>query len=94
MEAQVKQDPILLDQAISVFNQAIQSNHKFYTGYFNLGLCYGLKDDKSNAIYNLKQALRFNGRYRQAYEKLAQVYEHYGDVELAAQVRAQLSRLP
>jgi tetratricopeptide (TPR) repeat protein len=94
MEAQVKQDGVLLDQAISVFNQAIKSNHKFYTGYFNLGLCYGLKDDKSNAIYNLKQAIRFNGRYRQAYEKLAQVYEHYGDTELAAQVRAQLSRLP
>ena len=41
MEAQVKQDPLLLDQSIAVFNQAIESNHKFYTGYYNLGLCYG-----------------------------------------------------
>ena len=53
-----------------------------------------MKDDKSNAIYNLKQAIRYNGRYRQAYEKLAKVYEHYGDTELAAQVRAQMSRIP
>jgi tetratricopeptide (TPR) repeat protein len=94
MEAQIKQDPELLDQAIAVFNQAIQSNHKFYTGYFNLGLCYAYKDDKSNAIYNLRQAIRFNGRYLQAYEKLAQVYEHYGDTELARSVRDRMSRIP
>jgi len=94
MEAQIKQDPVLLDQAIAVFNQAIQSNHKFYTGYFNLGLCYAYKDDKSNAIYNLRQAIRFNGRYLQAYEKLAQVYEHYGDTELARSVRDRMSRIP
>ncbi len=94
VEAQVKQDPGLLDQAITLFNQAIQSNHKFYTGYYNLGLCYAYKDDKSNAIYNLKQAIRFNSRYRPAYEKLVQVYEHYGDTELARSVRDLLTRIP
>jgi len=94
MEAQVKQDPLLLDEAIAIFNQAISSNHKFYTGYYNLGLCYTYKDDKSNAVYNLKQAIRYNGRYRQAYDKLAQVYEHYGDTDLARSVRDQMSRLP
>ncbi len=94
MEAQVKQDPSLLDQAIAIFNQSISSNHKFYTGYYNLGLCYAYKDDKNNAIYNLKQAIRFNGRYKQAYEKLAQLYEHYGDTEQARSVRDRLSKIP
>jgi len=94
MEAQVTQKAQLLDEAISIFNQAISSNHKFYTGYYNLGLCYTYKDDKSNAVYNLKQAIRYNGRFRQAYDKLAQVYEHYGDRELARSVRDQMSRLP
>jgi tetratricopeptide (TPR) repeat protein len=94
MESQVSQKPQLLDQAITVFNQAIQSNHKFYTGYYNLGLCYAYKNDKSNAIYNLNQAIRYNGRYRPAYEKLAQVYEHYGDAELARSVRDRMSRIP
>ncbi|TFH26296.1 MAG: tetratricopeptide repeat protein [Bacteroidia bacterium] len=94
MEAQLKQDPASLDQAIAIFNQAIESNHKFYTGYFNLGLCYAYKDDKSNAIYNLIQAIKFNGKYRQAYEQLAQVYEHYGDTELARSVRDRMSRIP
>lgn len=94
MEAQVKQDPALLDQAIAVFNQAILSNHKFYTGYYNLGLCYIFKDNKDNAIYNLNQAIRYNGRYMPAYEKLAQVYEHYGDTEMARSVRDRMSRIP
>jgi len=94
MEAQLRQKPELLDEAIAVFNQAIQSNHKFYTGHYNLGLCYAYKDDKSNAIYHLNQAIRYNGRYRPAYEKLAQVYEHYGDAEAARSVRERLSRLP
>jgi tetratricopeptide (TPR) repeat protein len=94
MEAQLKQDPVSLDQAIAIFKQAIASNHKFYTGYFNLGLCYAFKDDKSNAIYNLNQAIRFNGRYRQAYEKLAEVYDYYGDTELARSVRDRMSRIP
>ncbi len=94
MEAQLKQDPAFIDQAIAIFNQAIQSNHKFYTGYYNLGLCYAFKDDKGNAVYNLNQAIRYNGRYRQAYEKLAQVYEHYGDMDMARSVRDRMSRIP
>lgn len=94
MEAQIKQDPLLLDQSIEIFNQAIRSNVKFYTGYFNLGVCYAYKDDKNNAIYNLNQAIRYNSRYRPAYEKLAQVYEHYGDTELARSVRERMSRIP
>jgi tetratricopeptide (TPR) repeat protein len=93
LEADVKKDYSLLDSAIQVINLAIQSNYKFYSGYYNLGLCYGMKNDKDNAIYNFQQAIRYNGRFREAYEKLAEVYEFYGDTEMANRVRAQLNRL-
>jgi tetratricopeptide (TPR) repeat protein len=93
MESEVTRDISLLDDAILYINQAIQSNYKFYSGYYNLGLCYGLKDDKDNAIYNFRQAIRYNGRFKAAYEKLAEVYEYYGDTEMANTVRAQLKRL-
>jgi len=93
LEADVKKDYSLLDNAIQVINLAIQSNYKFYSGYYNLGLCYGMKNDKDNAIYNFQQAIRYNGRFREAYEKLAEVYEFYGDTEMATRVRAQLNRL-
>ena len=93
VESEVKKDRSYLDQAILYINQAIQSNYKFYSGYYNLGLCYGMKNDKDNAIYNFRQAIRYNGRFRAAYEKLAEVYEYYGDTEMANNVRAQLNRL-
>ncbi|MEN8226540.1 MAG: tetratricopeptide repeat protein [Bacteroidota bacterium] len=93
IESEVKQDVALLDNAIQIINMAIKSNYKFYSGYFNLGLCYAIKDDKDNAIYNFKQAIRYNGKFKAAYEKLAEVYEFYGDSDMANSVRAQLNRL-
>jgi Tfp pilus assembly protein PilF len=94
VEAEYKQDITLVDEAIRIINQAIQSNYKFYSGYYNLGLCYGLKDDRNNAEYNFKQAIRFNGKFKAAYEKLAELYDFYGETELANMVREQSRRLP
>ncbi len=93
VEAEINQQWELLDQAIQVINLAIQSNYKFYSGYYNLGLCYGMKNDKDNAVYNFRQAIRYNGRFKAAYERLAEVYEYFGDTEMANTVRAQLNRL-
>jgi tetratricopeptide (TPR) repeat protein len=93
IESEVRRDPALLDEAIRYINRAIQSNYKFYSGYYNLGLCYGMKNDRGNAEYNLKMAIRYNSRFMAAYEKLAELYEYYGENELANAVRAQISRL-
>lgn len=93
IESTIKKDPALLDEAISIINMAIKSNFKFYTGYYNLGLCYGLKNDMDNAIYNFKQAIRYNARFVPAYQKLADAYDHAGDSEQADLVRAQLKRI-
>jgi tetratricopeptide (TPR) repeat protein len=93
LESEVRRDGSLIDEAIRIINEAIKSNYKFYSGYYNLGLCYGLKNDKDNAIYYFKQAIRYNGRFREAYEKLAEVYEYYGDTEMANSVRSQLRNL-
>ena len=93
IESEVKQDLTLLEEAIKLINQAITSNYKFYSGYYNLGLCYAMKDDKDNAIYNLKQAIRYNGKFTAAFEKLAEVYQSSGDIEMANTVRAQINRL-
>jgi len=93
IESEVKQDVALLDEAIRIINMAIKSNYKFYSGYYNLGLCYALKDDKDNAVYNFKQAIRFNGKFTAAFVKLAEVYEFYGDTDMANTVRAQINRL-
>lgn len=94
IEAEVRQDIKLLDEAIKTINLAINSNFKFYSGYYNLGLCYAQKDDRDNAEYNLKQSIRYNARFKQAYVKLAELYEFYGDDDLARQVRARISSLP
>jgi len=93
LEAEVKRDASLIDQAIRIINQAIQSNYKFSWGYYNLGLCYGMKDDKDNAIYYFKQAIRYNSRFSAAYEKLAWIYDYYGDTEMANKVRSQLKNI-
>ncbi len=93
VESEVNKEPALLDDAIRYINMAINSNYKFYSGFYNLGLCYALKDDKENSVYNFKQAIRYNGKYFAAYEKLAEVYEYYGDTELAKTVREQLNRM-
>ena len=94
VESEVKKDLAILDEGIRYINQAIKSNYKFYSGYYNLGLSYAIKDDKDNAIYNFKQSIRYNGKFKAAYIKLAEVYEFYGDTEMANNVRAQLNRLP
>ncbi len=82
-----------MDEAIRIINQAISSNYKYYSGYYNLGLCYQLKNDKDNAIYNFRQAIRFNSKFTSAYQKLAETYDFYGETEMANRVRAQLNRL-
>jgi len=93
IESSVNNNPLLLDEAISLINMAITSNYKFYSGYYNLGLCYGMKNDVDNAIYNFKQAIRYNGKFVAAYQKLAEVYEYTGNTEQANLVRAQLNRI-
>jgi len=93
IESNVKNDPALLDEAIRIINMAIKSNFKFYTGYYNLGLCYGLKNDVDNAIYNFRQAIRYNGKFLAAYQKLAETYDFAGNKEQADLVRAQLKRI-
>jgi len=93
LEADLTRNPALVDEAIRIIGKAIESNYKFSSGYYNLGLCYGLKDDKDNAIENFKLAIKYNGRFTAAYEKLAQVYEYYGDTEMAGMVRSQLRNI-
>jgi Flp pilus assembly protein TadD len=94
VEAEVKQDEALIDEAIRIISLAVQSNYKFYSGYYNLGLCYGMKNDRDNAEYYLKQAIKYNGRFKAAYEKLAELYEFYGDTDLARMVRERARMLP
>ncbi len=93
IESEVSGDPQLIDEAIRLINKAISSNMKFYSGYYNLGLCYTLKNDTDNAIHNYRQAIRYNGRFIPAYEKLAELYEFTGDMEMARTVRARLNSI-
>lgn len=94
IEAEYTRNPALLDEAIRIINMAVKSNYKFYSGYYNLGLCYAQKDDRDNAEYNLRQAIRYNSKFKQAYIKLAELYEFYGDNDLARQVRERARTLP
>jgi Tfp pilus assembly protein PilF len=94
IESEAYGDPALIDEAIRIISQAVQSNYKFYSGYYNLGLCYGMKDDRDNAEYNLRQAIRYNGKFKAAYEKLAELYDYYGETELAERAKEQARRLP
>lgn len=94
MESEYNRNPALIDDAIQVINLAIKSNYKFYSGYYNLGLCYGRKNDKANAEHNLKQAIHYNSKFKQAYSKLADLYEEYGDDENAKRARSFANRLP
>jgi tetratricopeptide (TPR) repeat protein len=94
IEAEVRENEALIDEAIRFINLAIRSNYKYYTGYYNLGLCYGMKKDRDNAEYNFQRAIWYNGRFREAYERLAELYDFYGETENANLVREQASRLP
>lgn len=94
IEAEFTRNAALLDEAIRIINLAIRSNYKFYSGYYNLGLCYAQKDDRDNAEFNFKQAIRYNSRFKQAYLKLADLYEHYGEANRAQDVRARANTLP
>jgi tetratricopeptide (TPR) repeat protein len=94
VESEVTRNIALLDEAIKFINMAVRSNYKFYSGYYNLGLAYAIKDDKDNAVYNFTQSIRYNGKFKAAYEKLIEVYEYYGDTRMANSVRTQLNRLP
>ncbi len=93
VESEVKQDPELIDKAIATISQAVKINYKFYSGYYNLGLCYAAKRDRGNAEYYLKQAIRYNGKFKAAYVKLAELYDSFGDKDMAAQVRERIKRL-
>lgn len=93
LEADVTEDPSLMDEAIRVINMAITSNYKFYSGYYNLGLCYMMKGDANNAIYNFREAIRYNSRFEVAYQKLADAYDSIGDTEMAGVVREQMQRI-
>jgi tetratricopeptide (TPR) repeat protein len=93
IESEVSKDYTHLDEAIMYINMAINSNYKFYSGYYNLGICYGLKNDMDNAIYNFKQAIRYNGKFAAAYQKLAEIYDYNGNKKQADRVRAQLNRI-
>ena len=93
IEAEYTRNAALLDEAISNISLAISSNYKFYSGYYNLGLCYAQKDDRDNAEFNLKQAIRYNSRFKQAYLKLADLYDFYGESERAREVRARASTI-
>jgi len=92
VEAEFKGDLSYVDRAIQWLNQSIRSNYKFYTGYYNLALCYGLKNDLGNTEYNLKQAIKYNARFVEAYNKLAELYESQGNRDAAMRVRQQASR--
>ncbi len=93
IEAEYTGDYALFDKAISIINQAIRSNYKFYSGYYNLGLCYGAKQDWANAEYYFRQAIHYNSRFSAAYVKLAELYDSTGDYETANMVREQLKRI-
>ncbi|MFH0758857.1 MAG: tetratricopeptide repeat protein [Bacteroidota bacterium] len=93
IQAEYTQDFSYIDDAIRIINLAIKSNYKFYSGYYNLGLCYGLKGDRPNAEHNFKQAINYNSKFKAAYVKLAELYDAYGDFESAQLVREQLNRL-
>ncbi|MCP4313758.1 MAG: tetratricopeptide repeat protein [Bacteroidetes bacterium] len=94
MEAEYTSNPALIDEAIRIISLAINSNYKFYSGYYNLGICYGLKDDLANAEYNLRLSIKFNSKFKAAYNKLAELYEITGEDDKARQIRARASNLP
>ncbi|MEZ5069793.1 MAG: tetratricopeptide repeat protein [Bacteroidales bacterium] len=93
IEAEVRRQPELIDEAIRIINQAIRVNYKFHSGYYNLGLCYEARKDFPNAEYYFKEAIKYNGTFRAAYEKLAGVYEQTGNGEALAQVRLRLQQI-
>lgn len=94
VESEVKREPELTDEGIRYISRAVSNNFKFYSGYYNLGLAYGMKDDMGNAEYYLKLAIRYNSKFKAAYLKLAELYDIKGFPDQAQQVRQAAGRLP
>lgn len=93
VESNFAQNTDLIDEAIRIISLALKSNYKYYAGYYNLGLCYGIKNDMANAEYNFKMAIKYNGKFKEAYLKLAELYDYTGETELAGKARAAAARI-
>jgi len=93
VEANSKQNIQLVDEGIRILNMALKSNYKYYAGYYNLALCYGMREDWGNVEYNLKMALKYNSKFKEAHVKMAEYYDHMGKPELAKRYRARAASL-
>jgi tetratricopeptide (TPR) repeat protein len=86
-EADTRNQPGLLDQAINILGQVISINHKFTEGYYNLGLAYFLKGEDNRALDFLNTAIQNNGRHRQSYYLIAEILQRNGNEARAMEIR-------
>lgn len=52
-----------LDSAKFFYSEAIKVQPKYYQAYHNLGICYDLEGDKTNALRSFSKALKYNPEF-------------------------------
>lgn len=74
----ILQDQSKTDEAVFMYNKAIQTDDKYYKAYYNLGNIY-LKDNKPNmAIEQYKQVIKLKPDYPYAHYNLGCAYIKLG----------------
>jgi tetratricopeptide (TPR) repeat protein len=53
-----------VDSAIYYYQSSLEMEPQFVKGWHNLGLCYKMKGDKSNALKSFSKALKYNPEFK------------------------------
>ncbi len=70
----IYQDKSKIDEAVYMFNKALEKNPKYYKAYYNLGYIYLVQDKPNLALTYLKKAVRYNPNFSYGYYNIGCAY--------------------
>ncbi|MCB8994352.1 MAG: hypothetical protein H6538_01960 [Bacteroidales bacterium] len=92
-EGELTGNMMLVDRAISVFNETIRVNYKFASAYHNMGLAYMVKKDERTAYRYFQKSIEINPNAKDSYYMMAAIIERQGDAAQAKKIRDYASKL-
>jgi Tfp pilus assembly protein PilF len=75
--------------AVADFEEAIRVDEEYSVAYYYLALVQQRNNDLNSALNNLQTAVKYNPKFKQAFELAAQIMEQMGNPQRAAELRQQ-----